>query len=364
MKADAPAKKPRKRVAGNKDEADKVNDVEKGAPIKKTKTSKAKNSSTENAGVEKGSSTGTAIEVKTPETAAAKKKKGAKDDKAKTTSPTKDEPPATTKATKGKAGKAKTVDEGASTAKQLADGVELTTAKVKKSASKKAPKDSVDGDIPSIEEASKNLLEAAKETAADAFKKTEAVIAAEEAAPKSGKGKKRKATEEANPSTVAEAEISAPAAVSKKQKKSKSTAEKVVSSISDRVSSFLNTIGDAVGGKSIADDIIGVADDTVEAKAGEKKKGTGKVAGKRDKAKAEPLVEEVNQDEEDEWEPDDQTADLIRGFESDEEDKASGDEGFKEGKALPGMPSKKGLSKKLKDAKSSDSDEPGVIYVG
>ena len=252
------------------------------------------------------------------------------------------------------------------------------TSKGKKAVSADMSEKATNDGLPSIEQASLNLLEAAKDSAAGAFKKSEAIVVEPSGGKTEAKGKKRKATEEAPAAEAAKAggDDATIATTKKKQKKEKSTAEKVVTSIGDRVSSFLGSIGEALGAKSIAEDIAAVAADVAEQKIEEEEKQKGKksaVAKGRTKAaaptdKAKETVAAIQAaaiDDEDEWEPDDQTADLIRGFQSDEDDKISGDEGFKEGKALPKLPVKKGLSKKLKDAAGTQkSDEPGVIYVG
>ena len=247
--------------------------------------------------------------------------------------------------------------------------------KGKKATGKVAVEKADKSSLPSIEQASLNLLEAAKDGAAGAFKKADAIVVEPPRAKSEAKGKKRKATEEMPTTEATRTEEAASATSKKKQKKEKSTAEKVVTSIGDRVSSFLDSIGEAIGAKSIADDITAVAEDVAEDKVKEEGKGKGKksTVGKAKakagtsaaKAKGGDIAATAAADDEDEWEPDDQTADLIKGFVSDEEDKESGDEGFKESKTLPKLPSKKGLSKKLKDAAGlQKADEPGVIYVG
>ena len=291
-------------------------------------------------------------------TTTSKKGKATKEDKPKATAPKPKEPASGKKATKAKATKAKEDSEGASASKQLTDSLE-TAIQV-------APKGIEDG-MPSIEEASKNLLDAAKEVAAGAFKKAEAIDVEQPVQKKEPKGKKRKATEETDvAAAVTGADAPDPSTATKKQKKSKATAGSAVTSIRDRVSSFLSTIGDAVGAKSIADDVVGVAEDAVESKIEDKKKGKSNASGKKGKGIVETPAVEANGDDgdEDEWEPDDLTATLIKGFESDEEDVDSGDEGFKDGKALPKPPRKQDLARKLKDANSNKSDESGVLYVG
>jgi hypothetical protein len=62
---------------------------------------------------------------------------------------------------------------------------------------------------------------------------------------------------------------------------------------------------------------------------------------------------------------DDPAAAFLRGFESSDEDAASGDEGFALGAPLPKLPRSKGLAKKLKGATAeTDQAGPGVVYMG
>lgn len=63
---------------------------------------------------------------------------------------------------------------------------------------------------------------------------------------------------------------------------------------------------------------------------------------------------------------DDQTADLIKGFESSGDEDASEDEGFEAGKAVPRIPDSKKAKRKIqKKLKENDQpNEPGAVYVG
>ncbi|KAI9815044.1 MAG: hypothetical protein M1827_002887 [Pycnora praestabilis] len=61
---------------------------------------------------------------------------------------------------------------------------------------------------------------------------------------------------------------------------------------------------------------------------------------------------------------DDQTAALLKGFESSEDEGASDEQGFEKGQAVPGLPDDNKMRKKLKAITSGDSDAPGVVYVG
>ncbi|KAL1957149.1 hypothetical protein VTO42DRAFT_6292 [Malbranchea cinnamomea] len=69
---------------------------------------------------------------------------------------------------------------------------------------------------------------------------------------------------------------------------------------------------------------------------------------------------------EDVSEEDDQTAALIKGFESsDEEEDPSGDEGFQPGQEVPKIPDSKQIKRKLRKMKmrEEEPEEPGVVYV-
>jgi nucleolar protein 15 len=113
-----------------------------------------------------------------------------------------------------------------------------------------------------------------------------------------------------------------------------------------------------------------------EAAPAEKKAKSAKVSAvksKKAEAKeveesAEPVEEESIVEAEDGAEDsdpediDDQTAALLKGFESDEEDDKA-DEGFEAGQEVPKIDKK--LTKKAKKAaKEGESDKPGVVYVG
>lgn len=84
---------------------------------------------------------------------------------------------------------------------------------------------------------------------------------------------------------------------------------------------------------------------------------------KKDKeGEEEPVAEDVADDEDNE-DIDDQTAALLKGFESsDEEDAPSGEAVVVD--EVPGIPTDKKLRKKLDKAAAEEGDAPGVIYVG
>lgn len=112
-----------------------------------------------------------------------------------------------------------------------------------------------------------------------------------------------------------------------------------------------------------------------------KKDGESKPAGKKGvlKAKKVEVSSESEEDAEDilSMQPeseeeiedeleDDQTAALIKGFESSGDEDDSGDEGYTPDKPIPKIPdSKKAQKKIMKKQKEGDvSQEPGTVYIG
>ncbi|EED23714.1 ribosomal biogenesis protein Gar2 [Talaromyces stipitatus ATCC 10500] len=103
------------------------------------------------------------------------------------------------------------------------------------------------------------------------------------------------------------------------------------------------------------------------------KKETKKAAPSKTK-KVEPVAEEEssetsegsNDDQSENDEIDDQTAELIKGFESSGDEDASEDEGFEAGKPVPRIPDSKKAKRKIqKKLKENDQpDEPGAVYIG
>ncbi|KAI9797822.1 MAG: hypothetical protein M1833_005325 [Piccolia ochrophora] len=61
---------------------------------------------------------------------------------------------------------------------------------------------------------------------------------------------------------------------------------------------------------------------------------------------------------------DDQVESLFEGFESSDDDVKSPVKGYKPGTKLPPVPDHKRIPTILKNVKPSDTDEPGVVYVG
>ena len=76
-------------------------------------------------------------------------------------------------------------------------------------------------------------------------------------------------------------------------------------------------------------------------------------------------VEKKRKREEPDSEGEDQTAALLKGFESSGEEEVFGDEGFKQGHDVPALPDSEKLNKKLKLAnKQGEGVGSGVVYVG
>ncbi|KAF2085848.1 RNA-binding domain-containing protein [Saccharata proteae CBS 121410] len=80
-------------------------------------------------------------------------------------------------------------------------------------------------------------------------------------------------------------------------------------------------------------------------------------------AEAEVVVEEAPAEEESDAEEDDQTAALLKGFESSDDENEGEDQGLDVDK-VPAIPIEKKTRKKLDKAAGGDTDLPGVVYIG
>lgn len=106
------------------------------------------------------------------------------------------------------------------------------------------------------------------------------------------------------------------------------------------------------------------------AKKKSKKEDTPKKAKKEEKVVEESdeeiVGDVISEPESGEEDLDDQTAELIKGFESSGEEDASDDEGFNPDQPVPRIPdSKKAKRKILKKQKKGDApSEPGTVYIG
>ena len=155
-------------------------------------------------------------------------------------------------------------------------------------------------------------------------------------------------------------------------------AKKSAAGASENVGNFIGS-----GQKSIAEDITGVANGVVDEgkatrRAKSAKKGEAKAVDDETTANGSVLqqsnpteensmlslnVRNEDQEERDseaDGEVDDQTAALLKGFESSDDDAESGDEGYKKGASMPKLLAK--TTKELKKVKTGD--EPGVVYIG
>ena len=182
--------------------------------------------------------------------------------------------------------------------------------------------------------------------------------------PEPSKGKKRKAPSDVAADTVKSnlldplAEHAADESAKKKQKKSrKSLGETLGDIVATGADAVRNSFTGILGG--------GGADGkpTTTGSSHKQSKGKGKATDADD---IQPTANEANDEEDEEDDaPDDQTAALLAGFESDGDDvHTPGDTGFKEGNKIPSLPNSTATSKKLKAIGATETHKPGVIYVG
>ena len=103
-----------------------------------------------------------------------------------------------------------------------------------------------------------------------------------------------------------------------------------------------------------------------------KAKDDAKIAVKKAKGKGKAAVDAVasaadlaeGEDAASDSEPDDQTAALLKGFESSGDDEPTEGEGFREDAPVPALPNSKATKKQLKSIKPSPTTEAGVVYLG
>ncbi|KAL8824091.1 MAG: hypothetical protein Q9170_008253, partial [Blastenia crenularia] len=305
------------------------------------------------------------------------------------TASTKATAPASSKDAKGKKGTAaKGTEPAPANGQDVSPDQAMDEAPFKKLVKRERAK------IPSVK-ASANAAEAERKAlgAADAVKalgkdgeasKSKESKPAESSKADEAKGKKRKEGPDAGEAKVE----SAPS--EKKQRKSRKSALDMASSavgalvdsgieVAAQGVNAVKDLASGLGNKSIADDVTAVAEGVADEKA-KKEKNAKKRAGKKDRkanrAKgqdgADPVandsgVDELEDEDEEDFEEGDQTLALIKGFESEGDDEPNDNEGFKEGMKVPQLPKSKELTKKLKDAKDEEKDgeeESGVVYVG
>ena len=201
-------------------------------------------------------------------------------------------------------------------------------------------------------------------------------------AAETSKSTKRKASASAD-AEILKADILDPlsehASANKKQKKGNTNSK----SIGDTVGELLATATEgasaaraSLGG--IATSILGGASKAAEGAMGAKRsaKASAKKAACKGKAIEEDVVESSekiaadegpgNTDLEDDFSdaPDDHTAALLAGFESDGEEGTVSSSGFQKGQKIPALPYADTTAKKLEDAKDHNQEGSGVVYVG
>ncbi|KAI5248666.1 RNA-binding domain-containing protein [Aureobasidium subglaciale] len=113
----------------------------------------------------------------------------------------------------------------------------------------------------------------------------------------------------------------------------------------------------------------GKVEKTTVVEAAKPESASSKVSKAKAKAGPKPVVEEEEialaneSDSEAEAEEDDQTAALLAGFESSDDENDPQDDGIALEK-LPAVPNMKEVRKQLKEAQQDDENTPGVIYIG
>ena len=271
------------------------------------------------------------------------------------------------KAAKTKAPKTETPADVAESAKK---GAKEGADKVKKTAKAKAPK---------ADTVAKVTDETKKQAKAGLEKAKKAVKPREDKKAEAAASKKRKSPSEDDSNTlkadlldplVEHAEESA----KKKQKTEKTMSKSLGDAVGGLIASAAegaNAARASLGG--FASSFLGGATEAAEsageaAKTGAKKaKGKGKaIAGDVAESSAKVAApSSFGEDEEDsDAEPDDHTAALLAGFESDGDDVHPPGPGFQQGQKLPELPDAKATAKKLKGIKASADEEQGVVYVG
>ena len=295
-----------------------------------------------------------------------------------------------------KAGEA-TTETAAEVADELKKQTKAAADKTKKVAKSKAPSSETPADVAdAVRKEAKAATEKAKKAAKpkeaelavkhkDAVKKTKSTE--EKSKPEAPKSKKRKAP--SGDAETVKADILDPlaehaeASSKKKQKKEKAKTKSIGDTVGGLLSSAAegaNAARASLGG--LASSLMGAAaeiaegagDATESAKSvAQKAKGKGKaiakdVAESSGKTEAAPEAD-TGADEgtsESDAEPDDHTAALLAGFESEGDEAPGSGQGFEEGQKVPGLPEPKAeeLAKKLKDIKAGADEGAGVIYVG
>jgi len=114
----------------------------------------------------------------------------------------------------------------------------------------------------------------------------------------------------------------------------------------------------------VEEDGTAAAQEEVPAKKSKKVKGGKKQPEPVEEVlEVEAVPEDVTEEVDGEAEEDDQTAALLAGFESDDDEDPEDDNDFEEGALAPKV-SKKDKTALEKALKSSKTNEPGVVYIG
>lgn len=187
--------------------------------------------------------------------------------------------------------------------------------------------------------------------------------------PEPSKGKKRKAPSDGPADTVKSdlldplAEHAAESPNKKQKKPRKSLGEALGDMVATGADAVRSSFTGILGGGGSSED----GKPTTTGSSHKQSKGKGKATDAND---PQPTVNDDNDEEDEEEEeeegdaPDDQTAALLAGFESDGDDvHPPGDAGFKEGSKIPSLPTS-APTEKLKTIKSAAYDTPSVVYIG
>ncbi|KAK0514207.1 hypothetical protein JMJ35_002824 [Cladonia borealis] len=299
--------------------------------------------------------------------------------------------------------KAPTVEGPAELADAVTKEAKAGAEKVKKAAKTKAPKTETPADVAeSVKKGAKDGADKVKKTAKAKAPKADTVAKAADETKKQAKTGVEKAKKAVKPKDDKKTEATA----SKKRKSPSGDdsntlkadlldplvehTEEITNKKQKTEKTMSKSLGDAVGGLiasaaeganaaraslgGFASSFLGGASDAGES-AGEaaqtvakKAKGKGKaIAGDVAESSAKVAAPSPSgEDEEDDSdaEPDDHTAALLAGFESDGDDVHPPGPGFQPGQKIPELPDAKETAKKLKGIKASADEEPGVVYVG
>ena len=343
---------------------------------KETKAPKSKTPTTTTAATQKAADVADAV-TKEVKGAAEKTKKAVKDKAPAVESPaeladavTKEAKAGAEKVKKAAKTKAPKTETPADVAESVKKGTKEGVDKVKKTAKAKAPK---------ADTVAKTADETKKQAKAGVEKAKKAVKPKEDKKTEATTSKKRKSPSDHDSNTL-KADLLDPLVedteeiMTKKQKTEKTMSKSLGDAVGGLIASAAegaNAARASLGG--FASSFLGGASETGEsageaAKTGAKKaKGKGKaIAADLAESSAKVAPSPFREDEEDDSdaEPDDHTAALLAGFESDGDDVHPPGPGFQPGQKLPELPDAKVTAKKLKSIKANADEKPGVVYVG